>query len=227
MGLLRICALPTAEVLDDQEELLHQAAGSMSLAACCGDDKKADFVDGKKLFHALPPFLDELAAPASKGVLTLWAKIVKGALKDIKAGRAIDPRRLQSVIRLLDLLSECRELEVLSPKYEQMAVHEAGLKEEYLMQVRGVWGCLHGYSGSWPPGCVVYPHDYLAHVLKKPSGRATIERAASSCLCLAAALRCCSPACNRLWRPCAPPLCGTCCVICTTPQSCPRAWGGL
>ena len=135
VGLLRICALPMAEVSDDPEELVHMSVGTMALAACCGDDLRAEFADGNKLFRALPTFLDELAAPASKGVLSLLAKITKGALKDVKAGRAIDPRRLQSVIRLLELLIECRHLEVLSPKYKQLAVREAGLKEEHLTQV--------------------------------------------------------------------------------------------
>ena len=137
VGLLRICALPMAEVSDDPEELLHLSAGTIALAACCGDDNSASWSDGNKLFRALPAFLDKLAAPASKGVLSLWAKVTKSALKDVKAGRAIDPRRLQSVIRLLDLLTESRHLEVLSPKYKQLAIREAGLKEEYLTQVRG------------------------------------------------------------------------------------------
>ena len=133
--LLRICALPAAEVSDDPEELVHLSAGTVALAACGGDDGRVFFSDGRKLFRALPPLLDELAVPASRGVLSLWAKITKRALKDVKAGREIDPRCLQSVCRLLELLSECRHLEELSPKYKALALREAGLEGQYLMQV--------------------------------------------------------------------------------------------
>ena len=146
VDLLRICALPTAEVSDDPEELVHMTASTITLAACGGDDGRVFFSDGRKLFRALPPLLDELAAPASRGVLSLWAKITKRALKDVKAGREIDPRCLQSVCRLLELLSECRQLEELKPQYKVLAMREAGLEGHYLMQVRGyeagVWGAL-------------------------------------------------------------------------------------